>query len=137
MSISIYKPNSKNTGSGFSLQLGINNKTKEKTLYIKSIKQHSWDSVKKQGYFQENIGNPEKNITVKFNEYEIGNLIYAISSKNLKIIYFYLFGVLAFFTLFILFLIFRGVNLSDLILQIFLFPQLIGVDRYSNYVLKQ
>lgn len=63
------------------------------------------------------------------------NLIYAISFKNLKIIYFYLFGVLAFFTLFILFLIFRGVNFSDLILQIFLFPQLIGVDRYSNYVL--
>ena len=82
MSLSLYKPNAKNTGSGFSFQLGINNKTQEKTLYVKSIKQHSWDSEKKQGYFQENVGNPDKNITVKFNEYEIGNLIYAISTRK-------------------------------------------------------
>jgi len=82
MSLSIYKPNSKNTGSGFSFQLGINNKTKEKVLYAKAIKQHSWDSNKKQGYFQENIGKPDKNITIKFNEYEIGSLIYAISTRT-------------------------------------------------------
>lgn len=82
MSLSIYKPNSKNTGSGFSFQLGLNPKNNESVLYIKSIKQHSWDSNKKQGYFQENVGNPDKNITVKFNEFEIGNMIYAISTST-------------------------------------------------------
>ena len=34
-----------------------------------------------------------------------------------------------------LFLFLREVKLSDLILQIFLFPQSIGLDRYSNYIL--
>lgn len=82
MSLSLYKPNPKNTGCGFSFQLGINNKNHESTLYVKSIKQHSWNEAKKQGYFQENIGNPDKNITIKFNEYEIGNLIYAVSTRQ-------------------------------------------------------
>ena len=82
MSLSLYKPNSKNTGCGFSFQLGINNKTKESVLYVKAIKQHSWDANKKQGYFQKNTGDPDKNITIKFNEYEIGNLIYSISTRR-------------------------------------------------------
>ena len=82
MSLSLYKPNAKNKGSGFSFQLGINSKTGESVLYVKSIKQHSWNESKKQGYFQENVGKPDKNITVKFNEYEIGNLIYAISTRS-------------------------------------------------------
>ena len=82
MSLSLYKPNAKNTGSGFSFQLGINNKTQESVLYVKAIKQHSWDENKRQGYFQKNIGNPDKNITIKFNEYEIGNLLYSLGSRN-------------------------------------------------------
>ena len=82
MSLSLYKPTAKNTGCGFSFQLGINNKTQESVLYVKAIKQHSWDDGKKQGYFQQNVGNPDKNITIKFNEYEIGNLIYAISTRS-------------------------------------------------------
>jgi len=82
MSLSLYKPNPKNTGCGFSFQLGLNNKNHESTLYVKAIKQHSWDENKKQGYFQENIGKPDKNITIKFNEYEIGNMIYAISTRQ-------------------------------------------------------
>ena len=82
MSLSLYKPNAKNTGAGFSFQLGLNNKTQESTLYVKAIKQHSWDTTKKQGYFQKNIGDPDKNITIKFNEYEIGNLLYSLASRN-------------------------------------------------------
>ena len=82
MSLSLYKPNPKNAGCGFNLQLGLNHKTEESTLYVKAIKQHSWDANKKQGYFQQNVGNPDKNITIKFNEYEIGNLIYAISTRS-------------------------------------------------------
>jgi len=81
MSLSLYKPNSKNTGCGFNFQVGLNTKTSESTLYVKSIKQHSWDENKKQGYFQQNVGKQEKNITIKFNEYEIANLINALEKR--------------------------------------------------------
>tara|TARA_B000000557_G_scaffold229781_1_gene202141 strand:- start:353 stop:955 length:603 start_codon:yes stop_codon:yes gene_type:complete len=82
MSISLYKPNSKNTGCGFSFQGGLDNKTKETTLYIKAIKQHSWDSNKKQGYFSKNAKDPDKNIIVKFNEFECGEIISAIKNRR-------------------------------------------------------
>ena len=61
MSISIYKPTVKNSGSGFSFQMGIDSKSKEPTLFVKSILQHSWDAQKRQGYFKENLDNPDKN----------------------------------------------------------------------------
>ena len=82
MSISLYKPNSKNTGSGFSFQSGVDKKTNEPTLYVKAIKQHSWDSQKKQGYFSKNAGDPDKNIIVKFNEFECGEMITAIRNRT-------------------------------------------------------
>lgn len=82
MSLSLYKPNSKNTGCGFSFQAGVDIKTKETTLYTKAIKQHSWDSNKKQGYFSKNAGDPEKNIIVKFNEFECGEIISAIRNRR-------------------------------------------------------
>jgi hypothetical protein len=82
MSISLYKPNSKNTGCGFSFQAGIDNKSKEISLYAKAIKQHSWDSNKKQGYFSKNSGNQDKTIIVKFNEFECGELISAIRARR-------------------------------------------------------
>jgi hypothetical protein len=82
MSLSFYKPNSKNTGCGFSFQIGVDNKNKEPALYVKSIKQHSWDSTKKQGYFSKNTGDPEKNIIVKFNEFECGEIISSIKSRR-------------------------------------------------------
>ena len=81
MSLSIYKPNSKNTGCGFSFQCGKDNKSKSTALYVKSIQQHSWDSNKKQGSFHGNVGDPEKNITVKFNEYEVGEFISALKRR--------------------------------------------------------
>lgn len=82
MSISLYKPNSKNTGCGFSFQSGIDKKTKQTTLYVKAIKQHSWDSNKKQGYFAQNSKNPDKNIAIKFNEFECGEIINAIKNRK-------------------------------------------------------
>jgi hypothetical protein len=82
MSLSIYKPNVKSTGCGFSFQCGRDAKSGNISLYVKAIQQHSWDSSKKQGYFQQNVGNPEKNITLKFNEYEVGELIAALSSRR-------------------------------------------------------
>ena len=82
MSISIYKPNSKNSGSGFSFQMGIESKNKEPALFIKSILQHSWDAEKKQGYFKDNVDNPDKNITVKFSEFEIGHILHAMRTRS-------------------------------------------------------
>jgi hypothetical protein len=82
MSLAIYKPNSKNTGCGFSFQCGRDVKSNGTSLYIKSIQQHSWDSSKRQGSFQKNVGDPDKNITVKFNEYEIGEFISALRRRK-------------------------------------------------------
>lgn len=82
MSISIYKPNAKNTGSGFSFQMGLDSKNKEPTLFVKSILQHSWDADKKQGYFKDNQDNPDKNIAVKFSEFEIGHIIHAMRTRS-------------------------------------------------------
>lgn len=61
------------------------------------------------------------------------NFIFCTMKKDLKIIYFYALGAFSFTFLLIIFLYLRGINLSDLILQIFLFPQTIGLDRYINY----
>ncbi len=82
MSISIYKPNSKNTGSGFSFQMGVGGKNQEPSLFVKSILQHSWDADKKQGYFKDNQDNPDKNIAVKFSEFEIGHILHAMRTRS-------------------------------------------------------
>lgn len=82
MSLSFYKPNSKNTGCGFSFQVGVDNKSKEPALYVKSIKQHSWNKETKTGYFSKNSGDPDKNIIVKFNEFECGEIITAITNRR-------------------------------------------------------
>ena len=82
MSLSLYKPNSKNTGCGFSFQSGLDGKTREPAFYIKAIQQHTWDAQKKRGYFQGNVSEPDKNITVKFNEYELGSFIHAFDSRT-------------------------------------------------------
>ena len=82
MSIPIYKPNAKNSGSGFSFQMGIDSKNKEPALFVKSILQHDWDSEKKQGSFKGNLDNPDKNIIVKFSEFEIGHIIHAMRTRS-------------------------------------------------------
>lgn len=82
MSLSFYKPNSKNSGCGFSFQAGVDNKTNEPALYVKSIKQHSWNAETKTGYFSKNSGDPDKNIIVKFNEFECGEIISAIQNRS-------------------------------------------------------
>jgi len=82
MSLSFYKPNSKNTGCGFSFQVGIDKKSNEPALYVKSIKQHSWNKETKTGYFSKNSGDPEKNIIVKFNEFECGEMIVALKNRT-------------------------------------------------------
>jgi hypothetical protein len=82
MSLSLYKPNAKNAGCGFSFQPGLDAKTRDPAFYVKAIKQHSWDSSKKRGYFQGNVGKTDKNIIVKFNEYELGSFIHAFKTRT-------------------------------------------------------
>ncbi len=81
MSIQIYKPNKSNNGFAFNFSIGINKKNKEPVLYVSAIAQHSWDEKKRLGSFTENKDDPEKNINLKFNEFECGGIINAIERR--------------------------------------------------------
>ena len=78
--INFYKPNSKNTGNAFGFRLGIQGKNEEPCLYMTAVKQHSWDSKKKSGSFSANAKNPEKSVSIKINEAELGGFICAIEN---------------------------------------------------------
>lgn len=80
MSLSLYKPNSKNSGCAFSFRIGINKKL-EPTLYVSAIQQFGWDSKKRSGNFSGNREDPDKNISVKFNEFEIGGMLAAFNRR--------------------------------------------------------
>lgn len=77
MNFSLYKPNSKVTGCAFQFKIG-QGKGSEKTLYVSSIQQSSWNENTKTGSFSDNAKNPEKTLNIKLNENEIGGLLYAI-----------------------------------------------------------
>jgi hypothetical protein len=82
MIIQYYKPNSSNTGCAFGFQLGTSNKSKEPVVFMTAIQQFSWNEKTKNGSFSENFKNPEKSISLKFNENEIGGFIYAIEQYS-------------------------------------------------------
>jgi len=82
MNLSIYKPNPSGTGCAFSFQIGADGKTGSPSMYMKAIKQHSWDSGKKIGNFSNNKEDPTKNLSLKFNESECGEIISAISNRH-------------------------------------------------------
>jgi len=81
MSISLYKPNSKNTGCAFNFSIG-NNKKKEPVVYVNAIQQYSWDDSKKTANFSGNASDPDKKINLKFTEFEIGGVISAFKNRN-------------------------------------------------------
>lgn len=81
MSISLYKPNSKNTGCAFNFSIG-NNRNKEPVVYVNAIQQFSWDDNKKTGNFSGNASDPDKKINLKFTEFEIGGVISAFKNRN-------------------------------------------------------
>ena len=60
-------------------------------------------------------------------------IFYSIQKKTFKFISLYLFGIIIFLILFILFLKQQNISLREIVLQLFLFPQSIGLDRYENY----
>jgi hypothetical protein len=82
MSLSFYKPNPSETGCAFSFQIGIDAKTTAPCMYMKAIKQHSWDASKRIGNFSNNKEDPSKNLSVKFNESECGEIISAITRRH-------------------------------------------------------
>ena len=79
MSIQIYKPNKDNTGFGFSFSLGKDKKSNEPVMFVNAIAQYSWNDGA--GSFQKNSENPDKNISVKFNEFECGAIISCIKDR--------------------------------------------------------
>lgn len=80
MSISIYKPNSKNSGCAFSFRYGVQ-KNSDPCLFVNSIKQYSWDDTKKTGNFSSNADDPSKNLSIKFNEFECGSIISSLRNR--------------------------------------------------------
>ena len=81
MNLSLYKPNSKNTGCAFNFSVGTGNKGLP-ALYASAIQQHSWDSNAKTANFANNKDDPDKNINVKFNEFEVGSIISAFNNRH-------------------------------------------------------
>ena len=80
MIVQYYKPNSKNTGCAFSFDIGSNQKNNEPCIYIRAIKQFSWNNERRTGSFSENAKNPDKSISLKINEIEAGGFINAIEN---------------------------------------------------------
>ena len=82
MSLSFYKPNTSSTGCAFSFQIGTDAKNNAPSMFMKGIKQHSWDSAKRLGNFSNNKEDPTKNMSIKFNEAECGEIISAINCRH-------------------------------------------------------
>tara|TARA_Y100001973_G_C5106692_1_gene285513 strand:- start:367 stop:900 length:534 start_codon:yes stop_codon:yes gene_type:complete len=80
MSISIYKPNSKNTGCAFSFRYGVQ-RDGEPCLFLNAIQQHSWNNDSKTGSFSANSSDPSKNLKIKFNEFECGSILSAFKRR--------------------------------------------------------
>lgn len=81
MSIQIYKPNKNNAGFAFSFYMGESPKDGTPSLFINAISQHSWDERKRIGSFSGSKNDPNKNISIKFNEFECGSIISAIENR--------------------------------------------------------
>lgn len=76
--INFYKPNSQNTGCAFGFRIGTQGKNNEPCVYMTAVKQFSWNDKAKSGSFSGNHKNPDKSLSVKFNETEISGFIYAV-----------------------------------------------------------
>ena len=73
MNLSLYKPNSKNSGCAFNFSIGPGTKGVP-SIYCSAIQQYSWDSSTKTANFAKNREDPEKNINIKFNELKLEQL---------------------------------------------------------------
>lgn len=80
MQFKLYKPNSKNSGSAFSFQLG-KNKDGSPCFFINAVLQAKWNDQYKTGSFKENAKNPDKSCVVKMNPNEAGEILSSIRSR--------------------------------------------------------
>jgi hypothetical protein len=71
----IYKP--QKNGNGCACNLYV---SRHGSLNINFIQQFSWDDKNRTGSFSENRNVPEKNASIKFNEFECGEIIHAIQA---------------------------------------------------------
>ena len=78
MNVAIYKPNAKKTGNAFNFQISTK---KDVTLYVNAIQQHSWNDKTKTGSFVQNREDPDKNISFKLNEFELGEMLSAFNGR--------------------------------------------------------
>ena len=85
MSLKIFKPNPRVTGAIFDFDFGPSRKGEtldgEISLFISSVLQGSWNAAGKTGSFKENAKNPEKTVTAKFTEFEVGAFLNAIKRR--------------------------------------------------------
>lgn len=80
MNLQLYKPNSKNTGCAASFQIS-SRPNQEPQFYVNCIAQHSWDESKKSGSFAASRNDPSKTVAVKFNEFELGEIVNSFREK--------------------------------------------------------
>jgi len=80
MKFTLYKPNSKNTGSAFSFDLAKDKKGNA-VMYVSMIQQHSWNDQTKSASFKENAKNPEKSGTIKLSPTEAGEVLSSFKTR--------------------------------------------------------
>jgi hypothetical protein len=81
MSLQLYKPNPKNTGCAMSFQIS-QKPDQEPQFFANCILQHSWNNQNKTGSFSESRNDPSKTIALKFNEFELGEIISSFNNKT-------------------------------------------------------
>lgn len=83
--VKLYKGNSRSTGSVTTFNIGPADKDGdikgEIAVYISTLLQASWNELTKKPSFKENAKNPAKQLRLKINEFEVGNLVNAIKRR--------------------------------------------------------
>ena len=74
MSVRLYKPNSKNTGSAANFSFR-NTPGQEPLFFVSLIKQDSWNAEKRTGSFANSRGNPATETSIMFNQFELGEIV--------------------------------------------------------------
>lgn len=81
MSLQLYKPNPKNTGCAMSFQIS-QRPDQEPQFFANCILQHSWNNQNKTGSFSESRNDPSKTVALKFNEFELGEILNTFETKT-------------------------------------------------------
>lgn len=80
MSYKLFKPNSKKTPERRSASTLAATKKEVRVLYVSAVLQAGWNSERKIDSFKENAKNPQKTITTKLDEFEVGGMIFVINN---------------------------------------------------------